>query len=150
DRERALGRRLVECCLAHHVVIFRRTRGARDDATDDDNAVVAARRFAHMIEQRVLAGAARADHEDEMAGADQIARRRCHATRRPSRHTLRTTGIVPTLRTRMRSARRPGAISPRSARPTASAGVLVTVRTAVARSMPSHTVGITTAAASRL
>ena len=50
-------------------------------------------------------------------------------TRLPSRHTVRTTARPSTSRTRTRSARLPGAISPRSMRPTASAGLRLTLAT---------------------
>src|SRR5947209_791014 len=75
------------------------------------------------------------------AGPDRP-RRRCrhgdglaHATRLPSHQTLRTAGPWPATCTRIRSARLPIAISPRSDRPTASAGAFVTVRIAAARLM---------------
>src|SRR5690606_14722903 len=60
-----------------------------------------------------------------------------HATRRPSRQTVRTTGMPSSSRTRTRSARRPGSITPRSLRPTASAGFLETFATASGSVMPS-------------
>src|SRR5206468_8232303 len=101
-------------------------------------------------------GAARADHEDQPAGTDGIGRidgknrSFAHATRLPSRQTLRTTGTSRATCTRIRSARLPTAISPRSLRPTASAGVLVTVRTAEARLIAGTSRGNCSAAIRRL
>src|SRR5262249_11786647 len=58
------------------------------------------------------------------------ARRGAHATRSPARHTERTTGTSPWMATRIMSARRPGMSSPRSSRPTRSAGTALTPPTA--------------------
>ena len=49
------------------------------------------------------------------------------ATRSPLRQTARTTGPPDAMRTRTRSARRPGSSTPRSARPAACAGARVTL-----------------------
>src|SRR5947207_2981476 len=100
--------------------------------------------------------AAVAYYQDELArlnpaGLDlRYGQRFGHATRCPSRQTLRTTGMSRAICTRIRSARFPTAISPRSARPTASAGVLVTVRTAEARSIAGTSRGNCSAAIRRL
>ena len=99
---------------------------------------------ARRVDQRVLAGAARADDQHEAAGADRRSRTRVDdpgaCSQFMPRAAPRTTRCAPpeplaATRTRIRSARLPAAISPRSVRPTASAGVLVTVRTAAGRSM---------------
>ena len=65
---------------------------------------------------------------NEGAGTDR--QRSRHMTRCPSRHTVRTTGTLWSTMTRTRSARLPTAISPRSVKPAASAGVFDTMRTA--------------------
>src|SRR5258708_33395166 len=109
-------------------------------ARKDDGAVIGAG-GPRQGDQRVLAGTARTDHQDQPARADrglQVIRYGwsfAHATRYPSRQTLRTTGVSRATCTRIRSARLPTAISPRSARPTASAGGFVPGRAAAARSM---------------
>src|SRR5260370_30110661 len=140
-REAAAGAGLLES-LKTDVLIVLGSRGLprHRAAREDDGSVIGAG-GSRQSNQRILAGAARTDHQDQPAGPDrglQVIRYGwCfgHATRRPSRQTLRTTGVSRATCTRMRSARLPTAISPRSARPTASAGVLVTVPTAAARSM---------------
>src|SRR5262252_7653959 len=67
------------------------------------------------------------------------ARRGAHATRSPARHTERTTGTSPWRATRIMSARRPGRSSPRSSRPTRSAGTALTVAMARWSGMPWRT-----------
>src|SRR3984893_17429733 len=124
-------------------------------AWENDGSVIRAS-GSRQPDQRILAGAARTDHQDEPARPDRgllaIRYDGCfgHATRRPSRQTLRTTGVSRATCTLIRSARLPTAISPRSGRPTASAGVLVTVRTAAARSIAGTRCGNCSAAISRL
>jgi hypothetical protein len=56
--------------------------------------------------------------------------------RSPLCQAPRTMGMSPLKRTRIRSARRPGANSPRSSRPMARAGLRVTVLTALGRLQP--------------
>src|SRR5262249_23956576 len=58
------------------------------------------------------------------------ARRGAHATRSPARHTERPPGPPPWMATRIMPARRPGMSSPRSSRPTRSAGTALTAATA--------------------
>src|SRR3954466_14404240 len=109
-----------------------------------------------QTQQRILAGAAGADDENELAGSDRVSaaggegQSFGHATRSPSRQTLRTTGMSRATCTRIRSARLPVAISPRSESQTASAGALVTVRTADARSIAGTCCGSCSAAINRL
>src|SRR5262245_1461730 len=156
--ERSLGRGLVEIVACKGVVVLRQRGRPRDDASRKHDGGVIATRRAGAVDQRVLAGAARPDHQHQAAGPDQAGPRVAgprvehptHATRLPHRHTLRTTGTWCATRTRIRSARLPVAISPRSLRPTASAGVLVTVRTAAARSMAGTASGSRKAAISKL
>src|SRR5262247_227833 len=151
--------RTPEHLVRDGVVILERCRGARDDTTgEDDGRIIRALR-ARAGDQRILAGAARADHQDQAARPDLVGRRRekvpragepAHATRLPRSQVVRTIGTAPATWTRIRSARLPTAIAPRSVSPTASAGVLLTVRTAAARSMPGATVGSRSAAINRL
>src|ERR1700738_4982733 len=143
--------------LKTDVLIVLGSRGlARHHAAREDDSAVVGASGSRPPDQRILAGAARTDHQDQPAGADRglLMTRygRCfgHATRRPSRQTLRTTGVSRATCTLIRSARLPTAISPRSGRPTASAGVLVTVRTAAARSIAGTRCGNCSAAISRL
>ena len=109
------------------------TPTASHAAWKDDTAVARARDF-RQTEQHILSCSARANDQNQAAwpeGGRPIHRHRWrihHATRCPSRQTLRTTGMPPETCTRIRSARLPTMISPRSSRPTASAGVLVTVQ----------------------
>src|SRR5262245_55938754 len=138
-------------------MIFGRRSWTRDHAPGKDDARIDAAFLARVSEQGILAGSARAHHQDEPAGSDALVRERrplpggrwAHATLRAPRQTQRTAAISSTTRTQMRSARLPGATSPRSQRPMASAGVLVTVRTAAARSIGA-TCGSRSAAISRL
>src|SRR5215813_7749672 len=126
---------------------------AGDDALRKHYLGIAAQPKARESQQGVLAGAARAGNDDDPARPD---RRRAgcvgahHTTRRAMRHTERTTGTFSVRRMRTRSARLPTAISPRSLRPTASAGVLVTVRRAAGRSIAGTACGRIRAAINRL
>src|SRR3954467_14190513 len=108
---------------------------------------------AYGNDQCILAGTARANDKNEPSGSDPLRQRginAAHATRFPARQTLRTAEPFEATWTRMRSARLPTVISPRSVSPTASAGDLVTVRTAAARSMFAAMAGNLRAASKRL
>src|SRR5262245_26214942 len=114
---------------------------------------IAAQEVARKSQQGVLAGAARARNNNQPARPDRL-RPGCiephHATRLPMRQTERITGTVSVTRIRTRSARLPTAISPRSLRPTASAGVLVTVRRAAGSLIVGTACGRISAAINRL
>src|SRR5947207_10303777 len=86
-----------------------------DVAMGENHRCVGRQEGAGTAHHRILAGARRAHDIDEGA--------RHQTTRWPSRHTDLTTGASSSMRTRTRSARRPDAISPRSLRPTARAGL---------------------------
>src|SRR5258708_11237560 len=136
-REVAVSAALLEGVKSHLLIILASRRLRRHHpARKDDGAVIGAG-GPRQGDQRVLAGAARTDNQDQPARADrglQVIRYGwsfAHATRCPSRQTLRTTGVSRATCTRIRSARLPTAISPRSARPTAPAGVFVSVPRAV-------------------
>src|ERR1700738_4370047 len=156
NREVALAPRLPEGLKAHLLVIFEGRGLPRHHAARKDDVAVIGAGGPGQPDQRILAGPAGTDHQDEATWSDRRQPMTCygrsfgHATRRPSRQTLRTTGTSRATCTRIRSARLPAAISPRSARPTASAGVLVTVRIADARSMAGTRCGNCSAAISRL
>src|ERR1700691_3235669 len=152
----AAGHRLFECILTDLLIVLGRRGFACDHAARKDNVwILGASRFGEP-QQRVLAGTAWSDHQNKPAGRDHRWRMICiggsvhHATRWPSRQTLRTTGMPRATCTRIRSARLPATISPRSVRPTASAGVLVTVRTAEAKSIAGTRRGNSSAAIRRL
>src|SRR5665213_3454659 len=129
--------RLPECIEADLFVVLKLRSFAGDDTTRKHDVGVGGAGCFRQPKQRVLAGPARTDHQNEPARPDRLRYRQgfAHATRCPSRQTSRTTGISRAMWTRITSARLPTAISPRSCRPTASAGDLVTVRTAAARSI---------------
>src|SRR5258708_37491129 len=155
-REAAVRAALLEGLETYLLIILGSRRLPRHHpARKDDGAVIGAG-GPRQGDQRVLAGAARTDHQDQPAGPDrglQVIRygwSLAHATRYPSRQTLRTTGVSRATCTRIRSARLPTAISPRSARPTASAGVLGTVLTAAARSIAATRCGNCSAALHKL
>ncbi len=154
--EPALAACLPESLKIHLLIIFEgRSLPCHCTAWKDDVAVVGAG-GPGQPDQRILAGAARTDHQNKPPWSDRrqpitgYGRSFRHATRRPSRQTLRTTGMSRATCTRIRSARLPMAISPRSLSPTASAGVLVTVRTADARSIAGTRCGNCSAAINRL
>src|ERR1700719_11500 len=137
----AARERISERVQAHLFIFLGRRGLAGDHAARKDDVGIVGTGGLGKTEQGILAGAAGADHQNQPAGSDRgctmIRDGRCfrHATRRPSRQTLRTTGISRATWTRIRSARLPLAISPRSESPTASAGVLVTVRMAGGRTV---------------
>src|SRR5258708_4904735 len=148
--------RLPEGIRAELLIIFENRCLARYRAARKDDAAIIGAGGPGEPDQRVLAGAAWPDHQNQPAGPERArrmiryGRHLSHATRCPSRQTLPTTGISWATWTRIRSPRFPTAISPRSARPPASAGVLVTVRTADARSMAGTCRGNCSAAINRL
>src|SRR3954447_1043034 len=148
--------RLLKGAWVHLFIVFGYRSFPGDDSAWKHNvAVVRAGRLCKP-KQRVLAGAARPDHQNQPARPDGHGliggdgRYIGHATRCPSRQTLRTTGTSRATWTRIKSARFPTAISPRSMSPTASAGALVTVRTADARSIAGTCRGNCNAPISRL
>src|SRR6185369_15245866 len=153
----ATRQRLLKGAGADLFVLLRCRRFACNHAARKHDVAIVSTGCLGKAEQRILAGAAWADHQHQPARPDRGGLIYCcgcqrlrHATRRPSRHTLRTTGMPRATCTRIKSARLPAAISPRSARPTASAGVLVTVRTAAARSIAGMCCGNCSAAIKRL
>ena len=83
EREGAGTGGALERVRVHGVVRLARGRAGNDAAREHDGRIVAECR-AGQVEQRVLASPARADHEHEASRADPR-----HATRRPSRHTMR-------------------------------------------------------------
>src|SRR5690606_8671502 len=99
-------------------------------------AAIALQRLARAVDQRVLAGPGRADHQHQYTRLFLAQLTRC-----PARHTARTAGSGASAATRTRSARLPGAISPRSSSPAARAGLSVTVARAWQRSSPSPRCG---------
>src|SRR4051812_5407581 len=141
DGEGAAGLCLTERLRRDLRIILEFRRLARHHAAREHHIVVIRAGGLRQTDQRILAGTRRADHQHQPAGADPACLRFGyhrgvgHATRCPSRQTLRTTGTSCATWTRITSARLPTAISPRSTSPTASAGRLVTVRIALARSM---------------
>src|SRR5262249_27161322 len=110
-------------------VVTLRPRGrAGHHASGKHHARIVRAGRTRAVYQRILAGAARTDHQNEAPGADHGTPHSgecasidepAHATRLPRRHTARTIGTSRTTRTRIRSARLPSAISPRSSKPTA-------------------------------
>ena len=139
---------LIEGGVGQRVVVLAGGVGrTRDDAPDEVDPRLL-QPLAGVGYERVLAGAARADDGDEYAGAQRERvvgefafdqRRGHHATRFPSRQTVRTTGTCSSTRTRTRSARRPISIAPRSASPTASAGFFETIAIACGNEIASTT-----------
>src|SRR5690606_7118754 len=118
------------------VVIFELGDGlAGYHATREDDARIVGQPRLCRADQRILAGPGGADDENKCT------RTRHQLTRRPCRHTPRTTGAVSALRTRTRSARMPTAISPRSSRCAARAGLRVTSPTDSGSEIPSTTSG---------
>ena len=104
--KRALGRRLLEGGLGDEIVVFEVRRRPRHHPPRKDDRRVILAGSAGTGDQGVLAGAARSDYQHQATRTDQIrapqhAENRCHqthATRRPSRHTLRTAGTSPATR----------------------------------------------------
>src|SRR5262249_46243839 len=128
DRKRAVGRRLLEGGRRHEFIVFENGGRPRDDAGGKDDARVALAGRAGGRDQRILAGAARSDDQHQPPRTDQFRSggERAQSCRNPAH---------------MRSVRLPTAISPRSRNPTASAGVLLTMRTAAASSMSATACG---------
>src|SRR3954464_14046118 len=156
DSELVPRERLPESFKAHLLVVFKRRGFPRDDAARKNDADIHGAGCLGLADQCILSCSAWSHHQKQPAGPDRRPpstgnlRHVPHPTRRPSRQTLRTTGTSRATCTRIRSARLPTAISPRSARPTASAGVLLTVRTADAKSIAGTCRGNCRAAISRL
>src|SRR5690606_5481967 len=138
--------------LAQRVVFFRSRQSGAGDGTPGEHNIVIVVKVPQPVtsigDQRIFAAAGRPSHGHEhtlLYGVARFIRRAFdrigahQATRRPSRQPVRTTGMSPSSRTRTRSARRPGSITPRSVRPTASAGFFDTFATACGSEIPSTT-----------
>src|SRR5690242_5072823 len=128
QREGAVGLRFGKGRVRQRVMVLAcGVARPGDDAAHELQPRLAGKALLGVTDYRILAGAARANHRDEDAVADRQALgqlalddgRDHHATRRLWRHTVRTTGTWSSTRTRTRSARRPGSMTPRSVRPTA-------------------------------
>src|SRR5690606_30010973 len=137
ERKGSTGDACAVGLLGQDIVVLGGARGARDKPARKDEAFPLPREApAGMVDERVLAGAARPDDADEEPAPERDAHAIAgfdlhgHATRRPSRHTCRTTGTAPVMCTHTRSARSPATSAPRSASPVARAGLRVTVATA--------------------
>src|SRR5262249_7004977 len=102
DRKGAVGRRLLEGGRRHVFIAFEDGGRPRDHAGGKNDVRVAAARRAGVRDQRILAGAARSDHQHQPPGTDrfrsgpqgaQSCHNAAHATRRPPRHIVGAGGI---------------------------------------------------------
>src|ERR1700730_338222 len=159
ERKLAVRYAAVECLEVDCLMVLVDGRRPRNHAPRKDHRGVVFTFQPGTVDQRVLASPTWSPHQNQPTRLQQAGLQlrdstrfhsSTHATLLPRCQTLRTTGTRSIIRTRIKSARLPAAISPRSSSPIACAGGFGTVRMAVASPTLGIISGSRNAASSRL